>query len=37
MFENRASGWIKSKEDDKVIKKKAEIEAIFFEQSLEKN
>jgi hypothetical protein len=33
MFENRASGWIKSKEDDKEIKKKAEIKATFFKQS----
>jgi hypothetical protein len=36
MFENRASGWIKSKEDDKEIKKKAEIEDIVTKQSLEK-
>jgi len=27
MFENRATGWIRSKEDDKEIKKKAEIES----------
>ncbi len=31
MFENRASGWIKSKEDDKELKKKAEIECIVLE------
>jgi hypothetical protein len=33
MFENRLSGWIKSKEDDKEIKKKAEIEATIFKQA----
>lgn len=26
MFENKVSGWIKSKEDNKEIKKKAEVE-----------
>jgi hypothetical protein len=36
MFENRASGWVKSKDDEKKIKKKAEIEDIVFKQSLEK-
>ena len=30
MFENRASRWSKSKDDDKEIKKKAEIEASVF-------
>jgi hypothetical protein len=36
MFENRASGWVKSKEDDKEIKKKAEIEATIFKQAQQK-
>lgn len=30
MFENRKSGWVKSKDEDKEIKKKAEIEASIF-------
>ena len=33
MFENRASHWSKSKDDDKEIKKKAEIEASIFKQA----
>ena len=36
MFENRASGWSKSKEDDKEIKKKAEVEASIFKQAEQK-
>ena len=30
MFENRVSGWTKSKDEDKEIKKKAEVEASIF-------
>jgi hypothetical protein len=33
MFENRKSGWVKSKDEDKEIKKKAEIEASIFKQA----
>ena len=36
MFENRASHWSKSKDDDKEIKKKAEIEASIFKQAEQK-
>jgi len=36
MFENKESGWKKSKEEDKEIKKKAEIEASVTKQAEEK-
>ena len=36
MFENRASHWSKSKDEDKEIKKKAEIEASIFKQAEQK-
>lgn len=36
MFENRKSGWVKSKDEDKEIKKKAEIEASIFKQAEQK-
>lgn len=36
MFENRATGWIKSKEDDKEIKKKAEVETTVLKQAYDK-
>jgi hypothetical protein len=36
MFENRASHWSKSKDDDKEIKKKADIEASIFKQAEQK-
>lgn len=36
MFENRATHWSKSKEADKEIKKKAEIEASIFKQAEQK-
>ena len=36
MFENKDSGWKKSKEEDKEIKKKAEIEASVTKQAEEK-
>lgn len=36
MFENKATGWIKSKEDDKEIKKKDEVEKSVMKQALDK-
>lgn len=36
MFENRATGWVKSKEDDKEIKKKAEVESTVLKQAQDK-
>lgn len=36
MFENKASGWVKSREEDKEIKKKAEIEASVTKQAEDK-
>jgi len=36
MFENRASGWSKSKEENKEIKKKAEIEQQVTKQEQQK-
>ena len=36
MFENKESGWKKSKEEDKEIKKKADIEASVTKQAEEK-
>ena len=36
MFENKASGWVKSREEDKEIKKKADIEASVTKQAEDK-
>jgi hypothetical protein len=36
MFENKASGWVKSREEDKEIKKKSEIEASVTKQAEDK-